>query len=138
MPDVVTLPDLEGLVSTFLQDDPTMAELIAGRCYTVVPEAKTFPLMRVTLIDDVKITQRPLWIVTGLLQLDSWGNTAWDATRTARTAQGVLAERLEGIHSRGIVNGVRFGGLRNVPDPDYTPAKHRRIFTAEVTAHPLR
>jgi hypothetical protein len=134
---VVLLPNVEGLVSTFLQDDPDQQLVTGDRCYTALPKDKTYPLLRVTQIDDQKVTQRPLWVVTTLLQVEAWGDNQWDAWRAAATAQSVLAARLEGVHSRGVVTGVRFSGLRNVPDPDFTPAKPRRIFTCQVTAHPL-
>ncbi len=38
--------------------------------------------------------------------------------------------------AQGGVNDT-FGSLRNLPDTDYTPAKHRRILTVYVTCHPL-
>lgn len=134
---VTLLPNIEALVSTFLQDDTDMVAVIDGRCYTVIPDDKTFPLVRVTQFDDIKVTQHPQWVVTSILQIEAWGDTQWDAWRTAATAQAVLAARLEGVHSRGVVTGVRFGGMRNVPDPDFSPAKPRRLFTTQVTAHPL-
>lgn len=133
---VTMLPNLEGLVSIFLQHDADMAAITGDRWYTVIPADKTYPLGRVTLIGDTKVTQRPLWVVTGLLQLETWGATQWDATRAALTAQAVLAERLEGVHDYGVINGVRFGPMRNVPDPEFSPAKPRRILTVQVTAHP--
>jgi hypothetical protein len=133
---VTILPNVESLVSVFLAADPDMAAITGNRWYTDIPTAKTYPLGRVTLAADTKVTQRPLWLVTAVLQIETWGGSQWDATIAALTAQAVLAERLEGIHERGIVTGVRFGPMRNVPDTEFTPAKPRRIFTAQVTAHP--
>lgn len=133
---VVILPELEGLVAIFLQNDPTISAELDGRVYTSVPADKVWPLARVVLVDDVKVTQRPLWLVTASMQIDVWGGSNWDATRIARTMQGVLAARLVGVHDRGVVTGVSFGAMRNAPDPEFTPAKPRRIFTVNVTAHP--
>lgn len=145
METVVILPDVESLVSVFLQHDPDVQAAVGtfvsdgaplARVYTALPKDVAFPVVRVTLIDETKMTQRPLWVVTAMLQLEAWGNTQWDATRALRTVQGVLAARVTGVHSRGIVTGVRFGGMRNVPDPEFAPAKPRRIVVAQVTAHP--
>lgn len=130
------LPNVEALVSTFLQDDVDTIPLIDGRCYTSIPADKTYPLMRVTQFDDEKVTQRPLWVVKVTLQVEAWGGSNHDAWLVAATAQGALAARLPGVHSRGVVTDVKFGGMRNVPDTDFTPAKPRRVFTARVTAHP--
>lgn len=134
---VTLLPNIEGLVNAFLQSQPDMTAIIGTRAVTCVPRNPTFPLIRTTQFDDVKVTQRPLWVATFSLQFDCWADNDYDAWRTATTAQAVLASGLEGVHSRGVVNGVTFGGLRNVPDVDYDPAKPRRIFTAYITAHPL-
>lgn len=140
MPVAVMLPNVEKLVSTFLQTDTDMIAVgtpaLAGRVYTAIPNSPTFPLVRVTQFDDIKITQRPLWVVQVNLQIEAWGGSNYDAWHIAATAQSVLAERLVGVHTDGVVCGVQFGSLRNAPDTDYQPAKPRRIFTAQITAHP--
>lgn len=147
MEQVVILPDVESLVSTFLQRDPDVKAKVGtftsgadqlARVYTALPEAPVFPAVRVTLIDETKVTDNPLWVVTAFLQIEAWGGSQWEASEALRTVQGVMAARLKGVHTRGTVSGVRFGGMRNVPDPDYAPAKPRRIVTAQVTAHPNR
>lgn len=135
---VTLLPQLEALVSTFLQTDADMVPLINGRCWTILPDIKEYPIMRVRQFDDIHITQRPLWLVTAVLQIEAWADTDYAAWEAASTAMGVLAARLEGVHSRGVVTGVRFGGMRNAPDPEFKKAKPRRIFTAQVTGHPLK
>lgn len=134
---VTLLPNMEGLVNAFLAANSDIKALVGdpARVVTVVPKNPSFPLIRTTQFDDVKVTQRPLWVGTFSLQFDCWADNEYDAWRTAATAQAVLAG-IEGVHSRGVVNGIRFGGLRNLPDVDYEPAKARRIFTAFITGHP--
>lgn len=136
MPVAVLLPNVEKLVSSFLQADFDMVILVEGRVYTAIPNTPTFPLVRVTQFDDVKVTQRPLWVAQFILQIEAWGGSNYDAWRIAATTQSVLAERLEGVHSDGTVCGITFGSLRNSPDVSFSPAKPRRLFTAQITAHP--
>ena len=45
-------PNTEALVSAFLRDQPEVQTLADDRCYTVIPKAATYPLLRVTLLID--------------------------------------------------------------------------------------
>lgn len=134
---LILLPNTEKLVALFLQTDADMITLVAGRVYSSLPANAVFPLVRVTQFDDAKVTVRPLWVARSSLQIEAWGGSNFEAWRIANTAQSVLAERLEGIHTDGIVVGVEIGSMRNAPDTAYNPPKPRRLFTAAVTVHPV-
>lgn len=134
---VVLLPEVEGLVRTFLEGRTEMVALVGSRVYTALPKDVVFPAVRVTQFDDIKITQRPLWVVRSSMQVEAWGGTKAQAFTAAATAQACLADGLEGVHVRGVVTGVTFGAMRDLPDVAYSPAKPRWLFTAYVTSHPV-
>jgi hypothetical protein len=131
------LPNLERLVSTFLQADVAMlASPAGGRTYTALPSSPQWPLVRVNQYDEINVTSDPLWVVSGILQIEAWGGSNDEAVSVARVAQAALAARLVGVHGDGVVTAVRLSGLRNEPDREFSPAKPRRLFRVAVTAHP--
>ena len=145
MSTLTLLPNVEGLVSTFLQDHPDIVALAEdehapgrSRSYTVLPKAPTWPALRVTQYDDQPAGQRPLHHVAYFLQIDAFGGTKAQAWTLASTARAALAADLPGTHAEGIVSGVDTRGLSDAPDDTYSPAKPRWMFTAIVYAHPLR
>lgn len=133
---IVTLPNVEKLVSIFLQADADVQALVEQRTYTAIPSNATYPLVRVNQYDEINVTQEPLWVVNAVLQVEAFGGSNTDAVNIARTVQAVLADRLIGVHDDGVVTGVRCSGLRNDPDREFSPWKPRRIFRCQVTAHP--
>lgn len=138
MSPLTLLPNVEGLVSRFLQDHAAMVALIDDRTYTVLPKSPTWPALRVAQFDDQPAGQRPLHHVAYSLQLDAFGGTKAQAWTLASTARAALAADLPGIHDDGIVTGVDTRGLSDDPDETYAPAKPRWRFVAVVYAHPLR
>lgn len=133
---VQLLPNVEALVSKFLQGAPEMIALIDDRTYTALPAAAVYPLCRVNLFGDVKITQRPLWVARAMVQIEGFGGSKAQAFSIAATAQSCIAERLEGTHAEGTVCGVEWGPMRDLPDTTFPTAKPRFITTAYVTVHP--
>lgn len=133
---VTLLPNVEAIVSKFLAAQPEVTALLSTRIYTALPKDVGYPAARVTQFDDLKITQRPLWVARGSLQIEVWGGTKAQAYTAAATAQAVIAERIEGVHADGVVTGVTFGAMRDFPDDTFSPAKPRWIFTVFPTVHP--
>lgn len=133
---VTLLPNVEAMVSTFLQAQPEMTALVGARTYTAIPGEPVYPLVRVTQFDDVKVTQRPLWVARFSVQIEGFGGSKIEAWRACATAQAVLAERFLGAQTGGVVCDVGFGSMRDLPDSTFTPAKPRFLTTAYVTAHP--
>jgi hypothetical protein len=135
---VTPLPNTEALVSAFLRSHDDVDALVGDRVYTALPKDVTYPAVRVTQYYSQHVTQRPLWVVRNLLQVDCWGGSKIDAWRLASTVQAAMAEDLEGDHDHGVVCGVTFDGMVDQPDQDHEPARPRFFFTCAVTAHPLR
>lgn len=133
---VTLMPNMEALVSAFLRAQSEITALCGDRVYTAVPGNATYPLVRVTQFDDVKVTQRPLWVVRTSVQVEAYGGSKADAFGLASTAQSCIAERIEGVHTGGTVAGVTFGSLRDLPDDSFDPAKPRFLFSAYIIAHP--
>lgn len=138
MSGLVLLPNIEHLVSTFLQTHPNITPLIAGRSYTVIPNSPTWPLVRVSQYDDLPAGQRPLHHVAYFIQVEAFGGSKAQAWTIAATCRSALAADLVGSHADGVVTGVDTRGLSDQPDDSYSPAKPRWLFAATVYAHPLR
>jgi hypothetical protein len=132
---ITELPNAEAIVSAHLRAR-TELDFLADRIYTALPKDVVFPAMRVTLIDDEKVTERPLWLVRSTLQVEAWGGSKGDAFRAANIAQGALELLVDEFTDDWVVTNVRFGAMRDEPDDSYTPARPRFLFLAIVTAHP--
>lgn len=133
---VALLPNVEAMVSAFLRAQPEIVAAVADRVFTAIPGDPVYPLIRVTQFDDIKITQRPLWVARSSIQIEGFGGSKDDAWRACATAQAVLGERFLGAQSGGVVCDVGWGSLRDIPDVTFTPAKPRFLTTAYITVHP--
>lgn len=133
---VQLLPNMEAMVSTFLQVQPELVALVAGRTYTAIPGDAVYPLVRVTQFDDVKVTQRPLWVARFSVQVEAFGGSKAQAWQACATAQALLSERFVGQQTGGVICDVGFGSMRDLPDATFSPSKPRFLTTAYVTAHP--
>jgi hypothetical protein len=136
---VVLLPDVERLLSSWLRTQPELVDLVGQRVYTVLPDAKTFPLVRLVRIGGADALSVPLVLDEPHVQFDVWGGPKAQALEVANTVRGLLSARLLGSHTEGVVQNVRFGGLVYLPDDDFQPAKPRYTFdvTVRTRAHPL-
>ncbi len=146
MTDTLILhPNIESLTTTFLRAQPEIAAIfggtdVASRVVTALGTSQAFPAARVILFDSVHVTQRPQHLTKWSLQIDSWGGSKAEAERGLRTIVAAMSQRMLGAHTGlfpGVVSRIQFGGMRDLPDRDYTPAKPRWMVTAVVTAHPL-
>lgn len=137
---MLTLPvNMEALVSAFLRDQPEMQDLVDDRTYTVIPKPTPgetlYPLCRVNLIMD-EPHPGPLWGIAYDVEVEGFGGSKADAWRITSTARALISERLTGVHPEGVVNGVTNGGMLDLPDESFTPAKPRWLFTSTIHAHP--
>lgn len=132
--------NIEALVSAFLREQPEMIDLVADRIYTVIPKPAKgdpkYPLVLVTLIIDAPHTG-PLWGIGFDVQVDAFGGSKDEARRIAGTARALISDRLTGVHPEGVVNGVTNGGMLDLPDEGFSPAKPRWLFTSTIHARPL-
>lgn len=137
MPEALIIqPNMEALVSKFLRDQPEILDVVDDRTYTVLPADVTFPAIRVTQLNDNKITRQPLWVVAYNIQIECWGGSKVEAWRGATTAAAALDQRLKGLVEDAVVSGVDIGPLLDIPDADYEPARARWLFTSTITARP--
>lgn len=132
---VVLLPDVEALVVGFLLDSTDISDICGKQVYSVLPNTKTWPAVRVTRFGGVPRTQRPLYLDRASLQVEAFAGPKKTAWRLADTCRQVLAE-LPGGHDEGVVSAADFGGLAFVPDTEFTPIVNRYLFTVDVTCHP--
>lgn len=134
------LPDAERFLSAFLRAQPEVAALVAARVYTVLPEEKVWPTVRLTRVGGAPadLGDLALWADDPSIQVEVWAARKADAWQVARTVLAVAAERLVGAHpDHGLrVLGRRFGAIRYVPDPTFTPAQPRVLFTLDLTIKP--
>lgn len=135
---LVVMPNWEALVVEFFQAQPELDPLVGDRIYTAIPKGATYPLVRVTQITDEKITSEPLWIANVSIQVEAYGGTKATASAIARLCEGLLAARIRGTHTSrdAVVNGFTGGGMQDIPDDEYEPAKPRFLFSCTITGHP--
>lgn len=130
-------PNMEALVSAFLRNQPEVADLVGDRVYTATPKDATYPLVRVTQLLDTP-TGSPLWAIAFDVQVEAFGGSKSSAHRIANICRAVIDARIEGIHAgAGVVNGTTPGGLLDLPDEDFSPAKPRWLFTSTIYARPV-
>lgn len=131
-------PNMEALVSAFLRDQPELVDLIGDRVYTAIPKKAVYPCLRVTELDDQPTNGSPLWSLAFVVQIDAWGGSKAEAWTIAQTARALIDARLEGLHpGYGVVNGTTPGGMMDLPDEDFDPAKPRWLFTSTIYARPV-
>lgn len=142
--DLALLVDIEELLVDFLlaQDEVTafFTTSPADRVYSVLPDTKVFPAVRVTRYGGAPRTQRPLHLDQPIVQVDAFGGPKRTARDIAETCRAAMAKRLVGSHASGIVTAVDFGGFAYSPDPTFNSNGSARpcyLFRATVTTHPL-
>ncbi len=134
---VTLLPDIERLVTDFLRAQAEITTIVGNRVYTEIPDTPTFPLVRVRRLGGFPVLNRPLYVDAPLVQIEGYAATKGAARLLTETCRAVLAERVEGTHTTGVVAGVSFGSLIWLPDEDFTPPKPRYVSDATLTVRPL-
>lgn len=134
---VQLLPDAEAFLSDWLRGQSEIADEIADRLYTVLPKDKVWPLARLVRIGGAPLqtAEGDVWGDSPSFQVDVWAARKADAWRVARTLQAVLP-RARGDHGPLKVSGVMLGPVQYAPDPEFTPAQPRVIFTLDLIIHP--
>lgn len=131
---VTVLPDVKALVIAYLESHPSITALVSNRVHGDVPTSPTFPLLKVWR--NGGSGSWPHYIDRAILQFDAYGRNGTEASNLARVSLAVLKDMPQ-EHSRGIVTGVEETlGLQEIPDPAYSPAKPRFIFSLMFTVHP--
>lgn len=129
----MTLVDVEALVSQYLRSQSEVTAYVGQRVYTVLPDDKTFPLVRLTRVGGVPPMSRPLHIDNARIQIDVFGGSKATTFDTIDAIRQELAKVVDEdpVQPLGVVCGVKFGPLAYLPDESYAPAKPR--FTQDVT-----
>ena len=139
MSELVLLPNTAALISAFLRDQDEVADLVGDRVYTVLPNNKTFPMVRVTRVGGSAGTRFAHWLDAPLFQVDVWATTAAPAFDLTEICRAALVQRFSGTYHfagvSGVVTSVEAGGMSEGFDPD-DPGKARDRFDVVVMAHP--
>ena len=134
----MTTVDVERLMSSFLRGETDITDLVGDRVYTELPATKTWPLVRLTLIDESAVFDRPLYLTSSVIQIDAYGGAKVTAREIADTIRSLLAHSFNGTHDfLGVVTGVSFTSMAYDPDESFQPARPRYRFDVTVWAHPL-
>lgn len=133
------LPDTAALTSQFLRDQSEVVALVGQRVYTVLPNTKTFPLVRVTRVGGSAGTTFAHWLDAPLFQVDVWADTAAVAFQVAETCRAALVQRFTGVHHftgvSGVVTSIDAGGITSGFDSE-DPKRARDRFDVVIHAHP--
>lgn len=133
------LPNTAALTSQFLRTQAEVTALVGQHVYTILPNTKTYPLVRVTRIGGSPANRGAYWVDRPLFQVDCWATTAEQAHNVAETVRAVLAQRFTGLHTftgvAGVVSRIEPGGIREGFDPD-DKTKALASFDVAITVHP--
>lgn len=133
-------PNMEALVSAFLREQPEIIADVEDRVYTAIPkptpDVSVYPCVRVTQLLD-RPAGSPLWGVAFMVQVEAFGGSKGDAWRIASNCRAAIDARLVGEYAEGVVNGSTPGGLLDLPDEEFQPAKPRWLFTSTIYGRPL-
>lgn len=132
--------DVEALVSAFLRAQPEVAALCEDRVYTDMPHERRYPLVLVTRIGGNFVINRPLWLDSSTLQLDTFGGTHKQAHQLLSACLSTMAERMVTNHLQGCVTGVVVEQIAYNPEIDWMDesghARPRFTSTVNVLTHP--
>jgi len=129
--------DAEAFVSAWLRDQPEVEAVLGDRLYTVLPSTKVWPLGRLTRVGGppAQVDDGGVRADTPALQVEGWGSTKTSASLVVRTLHATL-QGIVGRHPTADVSGLDFGGLRYLPDPTFSPAQPRFLFSVSLTIKP--
>lgn len=151
MTDIILLPDVEELVVQFLLDQidlddffttgvdvnrSTVTSPPSGRVYSVLPNVKVFPAVRITRFGGQPRTFRPRHLDAAQIQIDGFAPTRKQAWEITETCASLLAARLAGVRDQGVVTGVDVGSTR--PGDSAFEKIHMRLVPATIYTHPHR
>lgn len=130
-------PDIERLLVAWALTLGDVTAIVDQRIYTELPAGpKTWPLVRITLLDERSVLPKPRWLISSLIQVDCYGGPKV----LARTGAGHLLDHIDqdliGVHDLGVVTDGTAGALRYLPDQALDPAQPRYTFDLTVTHHP--
>jgi hypothetical protein len=140
---LVVMPDVVRLVTTFLRAQPEIAALVEDRVYSIIPAARTYPLLVCNQVADVPLGDSwpgLWWAVAADLRLSGYADTSNDARALVELARAAMKLRLPGDHPEGVVVDVRPFNLHYLPDEAVLSAGGRPIprwtTSVTVTIHP--
>lgn len=127
--------DVERLASYWLRHQDPVTDLVDQRVYTEIPKEPTFPLVRLTLLDDRPVFERPRHLTNTLLQIDVYGGPKVLARQIADTVADELTANFPGAHEGGVISAASCS-MRYLPDGSYEPAKPRYVLSVTIHSHP--
>ncbi len=150
MSDLLLLPDIEALLKNFLLDQDEVTAFFAtgldmadgnpitdpplDRVYSVMPNTKIFPLVRISSFGGVPRTRKPRYTGAPRVQLDGFAHRRDVARALVETCAAVIAARITGVHDEGIVSGA------DVDEPftgdSAFPKLQMKSVTATIYTHP--
>jgi len=139
---LVKMANAELLVSAFFRADPDVLAAQGDATFTVLPSGfKDWPATVVTRVGGTPAFSDPLWIDQPLIQVSCYGGSKSTAYDVAETQRAALAARdrlpftVAGVGRLDCV--LRFGGIRDVPDPSWDPARPRWIWEFTCQTRPI-
>lgn len=131
---LAVLADAELVAITYLRSVAEVSAIVGTRVFWEIPNAPTWPLLRVTRIGGTASVPRRL--DAARLQLEAWASTKGAATTLARTAQAAMWEA-RGTHAGAVISGVDDSlGLQWIPDDSSSPPRPRVLWSQILYLHP--
>lgn len=129
------LPDVIALGREAILAQSAITALVSTRVYRQIPASPIWPLITLSLVDDLEAPEPALSATR--LQADCWGagpstadeQAAWLIVRTLRS----VARELKGTYATGTLTACAPGPL--IPSPDPQTGRIRIICDLLITAH---
>lgn len=137
-PDHIPLPDAELVCVNYLNDKPSIQDLVENRISTELPRDLEFPCITISRIGGYPVED--IWLDNVHIQVSSWANTKREAYVVASTARAALLDmgygyrdEVEGAYVTGVID---LSGLLWMPDDSQTKPIPRYLFGISVYLHP--
>lgn len=140
---LVLLPNIEALVTAFYRVQPEVIAIVPVRdVVTEFRKEQDWPAVRIRQFNDAPTDGTRLRHSRFDLQVECFGGPKALARLLAETCRAAAVDRLDGRQTFGNVDALvtkcTVGGLRDLPDNEFTPAKPRWLFTLAVHARAPR
>lgn len=132
------LPYVGQLCLFFLLAQEEVTAVFDQRILIDLEADQTFPAVRISELAG-KISQ-PYWLTSPIVQFECFANDRVTARRGASLCHATLAQRLVGVASYGgvtaTITDADLGGITDLSDSTFVPARPYARFDAVITAHP--
>lgn len=126
--------DVAKVVVDYLRSVAAVTDICGDRIWTLLPNAKTYPLLLVRRAGGSYRDVVP-WQQAAFIQLYAMGDRRSDAQALSAAALTAMTTAKDARHAGAVVTGVDLGTIRDEPDPEVNDGRPRPGVSAFVTVY---